>query len=165
MKKITLLFISFIMSLIVNAQEMEIGSQLPEFSLESSINGNLKSSDLNNKVVLVTLFATWCGPCQAELAEVQNVLWPKFKDNSQFAIVVIGREHTEEQLKEYNNVKKFTFPLYPDPKREVYSLFADKTIPRTYLFDKEGKLIYSSKGYSEEEFNFLLQKIEENLEK
>ena len=116
MKKITLLFISFIMSLIVNAQEMEIGSQLPEFSLESSINGNLKSSDLNNKVVLVTLFATWCGPCQAELAEVQNVLWPKFKDNSQFAIVVIGREHTEEQLKDYNNVKKFTFPLYPDPK-------------------------------------------------
>ena len=111
MKKITLLFISFIMSLIVNAQEMEIGSQLPEFSLESSINGNLKSSDLNNKVVLVTLFATWCGPCQAELAEVQNVLWPKFKDNSQFAIVVIGREHTEEQLKDYNNVKKFTFPL------------------------------------------------------
>ena len=165
MKKITLLFISFIMSLIVNAQEMEIGSQLPEFSLESSINGNLKSSDLNNKVVLVTLFATWCGPCQAELAEVQNVLWPKFKDNSQFAIVVIGREHTEEQLKDYNNVKKFTFPLYPDPKREVYSLFADKTIPRTYLFDKEGKLIYSSKGYSEEEFNFFLQKIEENLEK
>ncbi len=165
MKKITLLFISLVMSMIVNAQEMTIGTQLPNFSLQSQSNGNLNSSDLKGKVVLISLFATWCGPCQSELAEVEKELWPKFKDNKEFAIVVIGREHTEQQLKEYNERKKFSFPLYPDPKREVYSLFADKTIPRAYLFNKEGQLVYSSIGYTKEDFNTLMNKIEENLKK
>ena len=165
MKKITLLFISLVMCMIVNAQEMTIGTQLPNFSLQSQSNGNLNSSDLKGKVVLISLFATWCGPCQSELAEVEKELWPKFKDNKEFAIVVIGREHTEQQLKEYNEKKKFSFPLYPDPKREVYSLFADKTIPRAYLFNKEGQLVYSSIGYTKEDFNTLMNKIEENLKK
>lgn len=165
MKKITLLFISLVMSMIVNAQEMTIGTQLPNFSLQSQSNGNLNSSDLKGKVVLISLFATWCGPCQSELAEIEKELWPKFKDNKEFAIVVIGREHTEQQLKEYNERKKFSFPLYPDPKREVYSLFADKTIPRAYLFNKEGQLVYSSIGYTKEDFNTLMNKIEENLKK
>ena len=165
MKKITLLFISLVMSMIVNAQEMTIGTQLPNFSLQSQSNGNLNSSDLKGKVVLISLFATWCGPCQSELAEVEKELWPKFKDNKEFAIVVIGREHTEQQLKEYNERKKFSFPLYPDPKREVYSLFADKNIPRAYLFNKEGQLVYSSIGYTKEDFNTLMNKIEENLKK
>ena len=67
---------------------------------------------------MVSLFATWCGPCQLELAEVQKMLWPKYKDNKDFVLLVIGREHTDEQLKAYNERNKFTFPLYPDPKRE-----------------------------------------------
>ena len=106
------------------------------------------------------MFATWCGPCQKELAEVKDVLWPKFKDNGSFKMLVIGREHTDEQLQKYNEKKGFTFPLYPDPSRAVYSLFADITIPRTYLYNKEGKLIYSSIGYSQEEFGKLMKAIE-----
>ena len=77
--------------------------------------------------------------------------------------MVIGREHTDEQLKAYNERKKFTFPLYPDPKREVFSLFAEKSIPRTYLLNKEGEAIYTSIGYDNEEFNHLMNTIEEAL--
>ena len=98
-----------------------------------------------------------------ELADVQSLLWPKYKDNKNFKLLVIGREHTDEQLKVYNEKKKFTFPLYPDPKREVFSLFADKSIPRSYLIDKEGKVIYATLGYTKEEFQLLLSKIEEAL--
>ena len=76
---------------------------------------------------------------------------------------MIGREHTDADLKKYNERKKFTFPLYPDPKREVFSLFADQSIPRAYLFDKEGKLVYSTSGYSPEEFQQLLKAIEKAL--
>jgi len=53
--------------------------------------------------------------------------------------------------------------LYPDPKREVFSLFAEKSIPRTYLFNKEGEAIYTSIGYEKEEFNHLMNTIEEAL--
>ena len=168
MKKFLLAILAVIVALPLTAQtndkkqrpELALGSAMPQFALESSVYGKVSSADLKGKVVLINMFATWCGPCQKELAEVKDVLWPKFKDNSSFKMLVIGREHTDEQLQKYNEKKGFTFHLYPDPSRSVYSLFADITIPRTYLYNKEGKLIYSSIGYSQEEFGKLLKAIE-----
>lgn len=167
MKKFALLLavMFFTVSLVAQqkGKELALGSEMPQFSLNSSVYGDLNSADLKGKVVLVSMFATWCGPCQLELAEIEKELWPKYKDNTGFKLVVIGREHTDAQLADYNRKKGFTFPLYPDPKRGAYSKFAESTIPRAYLYDKEGKLIYSSIGYSKDEFAKLLKAIEEAL--
>lgn len=163
MKKLVVMFAMLVMVMLVQAQELKMGDSLPKFELTSTVYGNIDSADLKGKVVLVNLFATWCGPCQKELADVQSTLWPKYKDNKDFVMLVVGREHTDEQLQKYNERKKFTFPLYPDPKREVFSLFAEKSIPRAYLFDKNGKLIYSSIGYTAEEFSKLMETIEKAL--
>ncbi|MBQ4056897.1 MAG: TlpA family protein disulfide reductase [Bacteroidaceae bacterium] len=163
MKKLGMLCMLLCMAVFVQAQELKKGDAMPTFELDSKVYGKVKPADLKGKVVLVSLFATWCGPCQLELAEVQSTLWPKYKDNKNFTMLVIGREHTDEQLTKYNERKKFSFPLYPDPKREVFSKFAEKSIPRAYLFGKDGKLIYSSIGYTKEEFQHLLKAIEEAL--
>ena len=146
-----------------SVEKVKIGDTMPQFTLNSDVYGQVTPSDLKGKVVLVSLFATWCGPCQKELAEVQSTLYPKYKDNENFRLLVIGREHTDADLTKYNARKKFTFPLYPDPKREVFSLFADQSIPRAYLFGKDGKLIYTSTGHTPEEFQKLMDTIEEAL--
>ena len=165
MKKYVVMFVMLVAACCMQAQELKKGDLMPKFELASSVYGEIKPDDLKGKVVLINLFATWCGPCQTELAEVQKTLWPKYKDNKDFVMLVIGREHTDEQLQKYNERKQFAFPLYPDPKREVFSLFAEKYIPRAYLFDKEGKLIHSSVGYTEEEFQVLMDTIESELKK
>ena len=165
MKKLMMLCLMLVAVMAMQAQELKVGDALPKFELKSSVYGDVKPADLKGKVVLVSLFATWCGPCQKELAEVQSTLWPKYKDNKNFKMLVIGREHTDEDLQKYNERKKFTFPLYPDPKREVFSKFAEKSIPRAYLFDKDGKLVYASVGYTAEEFQKLMETIESALKK
>ena len=167
MKKLLFAFAALLFSLQMSAQndkparaELPIGSTMPSFTIESSVHGKISSVDLKGKVVLVNLFATWCPPCQKELAEVHQVLWPKYKENKNFKMLVLGREHTDADLEKYNQKKGFTFPLYPDPTRGVFSKFADQTIPRTYLYGKDGKLIYSAIGYSPEEFAKLMEAIE-----
>ena len=142
---------------------VKTGDKMPAFTLTSTVNGTVNSADLKGKVVLINIFATWCGPCQSELAEVQKTLWPKYKDNKDFRMIVIGREHTDEELTAYNKRKEFTFPLYPDPKREVTNKFASQYIPRSYLINKEGKVISATVGYQKEEMDKLMKEIDKAL--
>ncbi|WP_459189342.1 TlpA family protein disulfide reductase [Parabacteroides sp. APC149_11_2_Y6] len=167
MKKSLLLCLFTLLALSCKAQDdgdiVKVGDKMPAFTIVSDNGQQLSSASLKGKVVLVNFFATWCPPCQKELAEVQKTLWPKYKDNKNFALLVIGREHTDADLSKYNEKKGFTFPLYPDKNRSIYGAFAKNLIPRSYLVDKSGKVIYTSKGYNDEDFASLMKAIETAL--
>lgn len=146
-----------------NSDIVKVGDPMPAFTILSDNGTQLPSSSFKEKVILINFFATWCPPCQKELAAVQQTLWPKYKDNKNFQMLVIGREHTDADLKKYNEKKGFTFPLYPDKNRAIFGAFANNLIPRSYLVDKNGTVIYATKGYTDEEFAELMQKIEDAL--
>lgn len=135
-----------------SSSEIEKGDRLPDFSLTSQKFGTMGSADLEGKVVYICFFATWCSPCQEELAAIQSTLLEELSEEEDFRLVVIAREHTDEDIEEYIEQKGFTFPIYPDPKREVYSLFAQSYIPRAYLVDKEGVIRKATVGYDDMEF-------------
>lgn len=168
MKKYVFLAIFVFLALALKAQDengdlVRVGQQMPSFTIVNDNGKQTNSSSLEGKVILVNFFATWCPPCQKELAEVQKTLWPKYKDNNNFALLVIGREHTDAELQKYSEKKGFTFPLYPDKNRAIYDAFAKNLIPRCYLVDKTGKVVYAAKGYSEEDFAELMKQIETAL--
>lgn len=168
MKKYVLLSLFTLFAFLVKAQGDEgdivkVGDKMPAFTLVSDDGQQILSSSLKGKVILINFFATWCPPCQKELAEVQKTLWPKYEDDKNFALLVIGREHTDAELAKYNEKKGFTFPLYPDKNRAVYGAFAKNLIPRSYLIDKNGKVIYATKGYTDEEFTEMMDAIKTAL--
>jgi len=146
-----------------NDDIVKVGEMMPSFSIVSDNGTKINSAELKGKVVLINFFATWCPPCQKELASVQQTLWPKYKDNDKFVMLVIGREHSDKELATYNEKKGFTFPLYPDKSRAIFGAFAKSLIPRSYLIGKDGKVIYAGKGYTDKEFAELLEKIETAL--
>lgn len=142
---------------------VKVGEMMPAFTIISDDGSRFSSDALKGKVVFINFFATWCPPCQKELPEVESQLWAKYKGNKDFQLLVIGREHTDAELSKYNGTKGFTFPLYPDRERVIFDAFAKSLIPRSYLIGKDGKVLHVLVGYTEEEFQDVLKRIEEAL--
>lgn len=141
------------------------GDFIPQFNIPLENGTTISSSDLKGKVVVLSFFATWCGPCMKELPHVQKEIWEKYKDNNKFQLLVIGREHTREEMTKFKNDKGFTFPIIADTKREIFSIFAKQNIPRMYLIDKTGKIVYMTEGFEDKTFKSFLSKMDTELKK
>ena len=137
----------------------KIGTKAPDFNIQLEDGKTLKLSDLQGRIVLINFFATWWGACVKELPYIQNQIWEKYKNNSDFSLLVIGREHSKEDLVEFKSKEKIRFPLYPDPDKSISLLYAKGFIPRTYLINKQGIVVYSCVGFSIEEFSILTSKL------
>lgn len=168
MRKIILLCFCFVSIFsTVSAQEwkVNIGDQVPYFSVENKEGKKISSQDLKGKVVLLNFFATWCPPCREELPRLQKELWDTLGNKEDFTILVLAREQGWDKLDPFMESHKYTFPVFPDLNRKVFSLFAEQSIPRNVLLNKEGKIIYQSIGYTPKEFTDLVNLIHSELKK
>jgi thiol-disulfide isomerase/thioredoxin len=139
------------------------GSVVPQFNYESAP-GVVKSiGDLKGKVVLITFFATWCGPCRQELPHIEKEIWQKYGSGDPFELLIFGREHDWATVNKFKADQKFTMPFYPDTGRVIFSKFAGQNIPRNFLLDRDGNIIFSSVGFNEKDFDKLKLAIEKAL--
>lgn len=142
----------------------KVGEDAPAFECTTLDGKTVDLKSLRGKVVLVNFFATWCGPCMAEMPHLEKEVWQKFKDKN-FAMVAIGREHENKELGDFPKKRQVTFPVAGDPKRKIYSRFATQSIPRNYVIDANGKIAFQSVGYAEPEFAKMIEVIRKELEK
>lgn len=141
---------------------IKVGDQIPLLTLNGE-HDQISNIDLKEKTVLINFFATWCPPCVKELPVLQKEVWEQYKSNDNFVLLVIGREHSIEDLKLFAEKKGLDLPFYPDPEREVFSKFARQSIPRNYIINKKGEVIYSSVGYNHKDFEELKSVLKDEL--
>lgn len=107
------------------------------FTLQDLQGKSWTLKDLRGKVVLVNFWATWCPPCRKEMPDLE-ALSKRFKDQG-LVILAISDEDVAK-VKPFIAEKSFTYPILLDPGRNVNKLFGVEGIPKTFIYDREGRL-------------------------
>lgn len=143
------------------------GDMAPDFIVTMLDGTKVQLSDLRGKVVLLNYWATWCGPCMREFKVLPKTILDRF-EGEEFVFLPISRgEKTEVVQKTMDELKEkgIAFNVGLDPDRDIYSLYATKYIPRNFLIDQHGKVVFTSIGYHDGELDEIAEKIEALLKK
>jgi peroxiredoxin len=119
----------------------DLKRQHPEFALTDLSGKKWKFSDLRGKVVLVNFWATWCPPCRKEMPDL-DALYQRFAAKG---FVVLGISDEERaKVEPFINERKVSFPVLLDPGRKVNDAFVVDGIPKSFVYDRDGKLVAQS---------------------
>ena len=108
------------------------------FSLTSLDGKTYTLSGLKGRVVLLNFWATWCPPCRKEMPDMEK-LYAEFAKKG-FVVLAVSDEE-RETVSNYIAKQTYTFPVLLDPGREVHKAFGVEGIPKSFLFDRDGRIV------------------------
>jgi thiol-disulfide isomerase/thioredoxin len=116
-----------------------------KFSIRD-LNGKIVDLDrYKGKVVFLNIWATWCGPCRAEMGSIQQ-LYSKI-DNKKIAFIMLSvdKQGQESKVSKYITDKQFTFPVFM-PHEYLPEQLQVPSIPTTLIIGKDGKVVSKKVG-------------------
>ncbi|MBZ5667357.1 MAG: TlpA family protein disulfide reductase [Acidobacteriia bacterium] len=112
-----------------------------DFNLKDLSGKSWALSGLRGKVVLVNFWATWCPPCRKEMPDLET-LYGRFGSKG-FVVLGISDEEAAK-VEPFIRERKISFPVLLDPGRIVNDAFVVEGIPKSFVYDREGKLVAQS---------------------
>ncbi|MBS2097683.1 TlpA family protein disulfide reductase [Carboxylicivirga linearis] len=128
--------------LLAQLEKLQPGAIAPTFAY-NDINGEkVTSEDLKGKVIYIDVWATWCGPCKAEIPHLKKMEEELHEQDIAFvSISVDNNKSAWEKMVAEKELKGYQLFAPNDWNSEIIKDYAIRGIPRFIMIDKEGKLV------------------------
>ena len=117
-----------------------------DFTLKDQFGNTHTLADYKGKTIFLNFWATWCGPCRAELPDIQN-LYEKYSEETEEEVVVLGvagprmgGEKTEEEIREFLEENELTYPVLMDTDWTLFQGYGISSFPTTFMIDRDGNV-------------------------
>lgn len=133
------------------------GDLAPNFQLTTLEGETVKLSDYRGERVMLNFWATWCGPCRAEMPDMQ-----KFHEDTD--IVILAVNLTKSQAGEVEKVPTFvedfgiTFTILMDDQDIAKNLYQIQPIPTNFLINSDGRI--HNVAYGALNYDLMIQEFE-----
>lgn len=115
------------------------GSEVPEINLLDKDGKSIALSSMRGKVVLLDFWASWCGPCRAEIPNIKQA-YTKYHDKG-FDVYSVSIDRTKDAWLQALTVLNMPWANVFDATQEYAAQFGVSSIPFTILIDQNGKII------------------------
>jgi len=119
--------------------EVAIGQVLPDATLEGLNGPSKRLREFLGKPLLINVWASWCGPCQAEMASLERLAW---RDQTRdFAIIGISTDDYPDRARALLRESNATISHFIDRKLRMENMLGASRLPLTVLVDANGRVI------------------------
>lgn len=123
----------------------EVGSLMPEYSAMWLDGSKFDLETRRDKVVLLNVWATWCGPCVYEIPELQAI-HDKYAPRKFEVIGVSVDESGVEAVQQFVDEHEMRYPIALDPDGKLANMLQTSVLPTTVLLDRDGKIVWKRFG-------------------
>lgn len=115
------------------------------FQIKDLQGNKFEFEQFKGKVIFLNLWATWCGPCKAEMPTIQSLYSSIPKDSVVFVMLSLDKDLQQPKVIKYISNKQYTFPVYM-PSGYLTEQLSVPSIPTTFVINKEGKIVAKEVG-------------------
>jgi len=121
---------------------LKIGDRAPDFAAMTLTDNPMPKSlgDFRGEVVLLNIWATWCGPCRIEMPSMERLQQQLGSKGLKIVAVSVDVAGSEERITAFARELGLTFELLHDAPGTIQRDYQTTGVPETFVIDREGRV-------------------------